>query len=451
MAEAPSVSPEQEGAETEAPSSGAAGTQPQAPPAAAGLPAGEEIGADVDHMPNLDSGSTDEEGQDCGASPVAAEPRHALLEKDTDGTLKVYLPQWFAVGWGGAKAVAAELAKERNLLIDKYGLPVDFLLKVAGLLVLRRVDLGSYRLLEAAAVVLPLPCRRVPCWGPAKSAAALARSILPAVLTTRGVAVADKLLECVMPRFRRKRSASCAALDSLQDAPLEPYLMRAAIVALLHSEEMEKLKQLLAIQGVSLPQDRFHTTNAELCRFAAAHGLTEGKKRKAVVHGAKMIAQMLRWREGYDFMDEAEMTQWCSYVRFSGSDDKGRPILVVLLGKAMCTLTKADRGEFVRAIMSNVEHVVTHTLSDMEGEPEHLTVVLDACGCRAWQVPGTSRVFRQVTRMLTRFYPARLARLYVVDLPLLPRCWFEVMASFLHPTTKQKLVFCSSDDPDLPV
>lgn len=117
-------------------------------------------------------------------------------------------------------------------------------------------------------------------------------------------------------------------------------------------------------------------------------------------------------------------------------------------------------------------------LQDELPGPEHITVVVDASGCRTTQAASAIRIFKkvqsrfprpppplvfcllrllslpwlsfpavltrwccprpQVVRTLTSYYPARLARLHIVGLPRLLFLLFQATKPLVHPPTRQK-------------
>lgn len=109
-----------------------------------------------------------------------------------------------------------------------------------------------------------------------------------------------------------------------------------ALLAHEFREQLQQMKREIALRGVALPGDRFDETDAELFRFANAFGLAEGRPR-AVRLGAEMCCDAVRWRASYPFLhrDPEQLRPWRQYVRWHGKDTSGRPVLWVMLARAV--------------------------------------------------------------------------------------------------------------------
>ena len=61
-----------------------------------------------------------------------------------------------------------------------------------------------------------------------------------------------------------------------------------------------------------------------------------------------------------------------------------------------------------------------------------------------------ARLGQRLATVLERNYPARLHRLYVLDLPTSALWLAQFVQRWVHPVTKRKVVMCASDSPEVP-
>mmetsp|Transcript_31675 Transcript_31675/g.81151 ORF Transcript_31675/g.81151 Transcript_31675/m.81151 type:complete len:639 (+) Transcript_31675:89-2005(+) len=388
-----------------------------------------------------------------------------MVRRTEDGGLEV--AHWLQSGLAAGRSAAGAVGRRRQALQQERGVPVDFILKVAGVLTLRHLNRRAFRRVEFLAYALPLPMRRLH-WAPARAAGVAATGMVKAVVTVRILVLADLLLDRLWRRLRGRGaespdvsasaspeahgrsggSARVARPSSVGSGAL--HLQRAVDIAAKYHVEMQEMKSVLEDMGITeLPPDRFREGDAELCRFAGAHGLTK-EEPQAVVRGAQMVEAFLGWRASYPFMVQSELRRWEHLVRLAGRDEEGRPVVVMHLGPAL-RLPRDKAAGFVVAIISVVDIVVTGLLGDEPGHPENLTTVLDVAGCGMMQVSSSVGVMKQVITILTANYPARLARLCIVDPPRIAQWALQVLYPFIPPVTRKKLVLCSASDPRVPI
>lgn len=125
--------------------------------------------------------------------------------------------------------------------------------------------------------------------------------------------------------------------------------------------------------------------------------------------------------------------------------------MLVSLGDALRTLPNNKCKDYVTAIISTVEVAVTKLLGDGADQPEHMNCVLDVGGTRIMQATSSMSMMKKVISALTNNYPARLAGLYVVDLPMIAQWILQALMPFMHPVTRKKVALCSATDRTLPI
>ena len=59
-------------------------------------------------------------------------------------------------------------------------------------------------------------------------------------------------------------------------------------------------------------------------------------------------------------------------------------------------------------------------------------------------------LIKTVAQTLNRHFPGRLHRFYLVDLPAVIRWPVKAIVAMGHPSTHEKIVLCSANDPRLP-
>lgn len=66
------------------------------------------------------------------------------------------------------------------------------------------------------------------------------------------------------------------------------------------------------------------------------------------------------------------------------------------------------------------------------------------------QASHVLKLIKRVSLTLNRYYPGRMHRFYLVDLPRMLRWPVKAIIALGHPTTRAKVVLCDADDPRLP-
>ena len=93
---------------------------------------------------------------------------------------------------------------------------------------------------------------------------------------------------------------------------------------------------------------------------------------------------------------------------------------------------------------------VSKWLSNAPGKAEQMTVVLDCRGMGFFKAVKEGAVVRDLAITLTKNYPARLGKLYLVDLPPVLNSVLNGVRAVLHKVTREKIVGGSSSSSELP-
>ena len=65
------------------------------------------------------------------------------------------------------------------------------------------------------------------------------------------------------------------------------------------------------------------------------------------------------------------------------------------------------------------------------------------------QANSLVKIIKHVSLILNRHYPGRLHKFFIVDLPSVMKWPVKAIVSLGHPVTRQKIVLCTSNDPEL--
>ncbi|KAK9817044.1 hypothetical protein WJX72_008826 [[Myrmecia] bisecta] len=231
---------------------------------------------------------------------------------------------------------------------------------------------------------------------------------------------------------------------------------RSVEAAANHAGDMARMREMLRERGITLPEDRFDATNAELMRYAFTAGLTKAKtehaRTAALETAVDGVAQTLHWLTSHRFMTPADLTRWEHIVQWQGKDPQGRPILVIRIGKALRQYKYRghDLEAIAEAIVSQTEEAVRHKLTNAPGGPDQVVVVMDALGATNLQATKLLVMFQTVAITLNHHYPGRLHRLYLVEAPRIIQWPLQGIKQLLHPATSDKILLCPASDPQLP-
>ncbi|XP_048324032.2 uncharacterized protein LOC107408865 [Ziziphus jujuba] len=185
-----------------------------------------------------------------------------------------------------------------------------------------------------------------------------------------------------------------------------------------------QLHKELEKQGISLPE---RIDEDELCRFYAAAN-------SDFTSFLSSIKKTIRWRETYRILSLQELEMWSNMVFWHGCDMKERPCLVVRLGLACSSLLPPDRPRFAQAVISHVEHGVSHLVNP---ENPQITVLVDCEGLSPLKVP--MQIIRTCSSLLQDHFPNRLGYLFVIRLPPVLRVIAQTLIQVLKPVTRKKL------------
>ncbi|XP_026415497.1 uncharacterized protein LOC113310894 [Papaver somniferum] len=187
-----------------------------------------------------------------------------------------------------------------------------------------------------------------------------------------------------------------------------------------------QLHMELEKQEITLPE-RFNED--ELHRFYAA---ANGNMSCLIL----AIKKTLRWRETYKILSLEELEMWSRLVYWHGYDMKLRPCLIVRLGLACSSLASSDRPRFAQAIVSQIEHGVLHLINL---EDRQITVILDCEGLSPFKFP--MQMMRSCSTLMQDHYPNRLGCLFVIRLPPVIRVISQTFIQVLKSATRKKLRF----------
>lgn len=66
------------------------------------------------------------------------------------------------------------------------------------------------------------------------------------------------------------------------------------------------------------------------------------------------------------------------------------------------------------------------------------------------QASHVLKLIKHVSLTLNQYYPGRLHRFYLVDLPRMIRWPVKAIIALGHPATREKVILCSANDKRLP-
>ncbi|MCL7039389.1 hypothetical protein MKW94_006739 [Papaver nudicaule] len=305
-----------------------------------------------------------------------------------------------------------------------------FLLKVAGLEVIRRVSKAkcpfSWRGIQALQLLCYPPLKWIERWAPFKGLIMgmqnLSKPLLFLSIATTFSDQSEYFEEenddsnepqpCPEPSDTPLVEDSSICDNAPGGQETESWLLQLYM-------ELEK-------QEITLPE-RFNED--ELHRFYAA---VNGDLSCLILS----IKKTIRWRETYKILSLEELEMWSRLVYWHGYDMKLRPCLIVRLGLACSSLASSDRPRFAQAIVSQIEHGVLHLINL---EDRQITVILDCEGLSPFKFP--MQMMRSCSTLMQDHYPNRLGCLFVIRLPPVVRVIAQTFIQVLKPATRMKLRF----------
>lgn len=246
------------------------------------------------------------------------------------------------------------------------------------------------------------------------------------------------------------------------------------------SVEIKEMRRILEECEVQLPSPRFDD-DAELLRYAKSCGLlnanTIPERVSAVELAVRKVAESVNWLHGFHPLPERTVKRYARLVSWKGSDAAGRPIFLVRAGRALQLMKQEKWNEFVQVVMTLVDQsIATRMLassSHPQGEEsenfelvrrtsidssasmaqnaEKMVVVVDCRGATQWATARHLPVVKKLAVELNMNYPERLHRLYLLELPMLGRWVVQQILPALAPGTRDKIVYKSAEDTDLPI
>jgi hypothetical protein len=88
--------------------------------------------------------------------------------------------------------------------------------------------------------------------------------------------------------------------------------------------------------------------------------------------------------------------------------------------------------------------------ADFSTRPSQLICLVHAGEMGFSNLLELPRIGRGLATTLESNFPGRLSRLFILDLPPSWLWLLQLMQRIIHPSTKQKLVLCGSDSPNVP-
>ncbi|KAI3937913.1 hypothetical protein MKX01_027840 [Papaver californicum] len=299
----------------------------------------------------------------------------------------------------------------KSLIASEYaGQIAIFLLKVAGLEVIRRVSKAkcpfAWRGIQALQLLCYPPLKWIERWAPFKGLVMGMQNLSkPLFFLSIATTFADQSEYFEEENDDSNDSQPCPHIcdETSGGQETESWLLQ------LHME-LEK-------QGITLPE-RFNEDELQRC-YAAVNGNISSL--------ILSIKKTLRWRETYKILSLKELEMWSRLVYWHGYDMKLRPCLIVRLRLACSSLASSDRPRFAQAIVSQIEHEVLHLINL---EDRQITVILDCEGLSPFKFP--MQMMRSCSTLMQDHYPNRLGCLFVIWLPPVVRVFAQTFIQKLR-------------------
>eukprot|EP01018_Ginkgo_biloba_P011483 Gb_23883 [translate_table: standard] len=146
------------------------------------------------------------------------------------------------------------------------------------------------------------------------------------------------------------------------------------------------------------------------------------------------VEKTILWRETYHFFPLQQLESWSHLVFWHGWDIQLRPCLIIRLGLACSCLRPDERPRFAQAVVSQVEYGVLHFLYSGDSR---ITVIIDCEKTFAFGFP--MQMVKSCIVVVQQHFPARLASLFVMNLPPIMRIITKAFIQVLTPSTRKKV------------
>lgn len=139
-------------------------------------------------------------------------------------------------------------------------------------------------------------------------------------------------------------------------------------------------------------------------------------------------------------------------VRWCKDTPQGQSVLLVRFGRALQRCTGPQVPRFAQAIMSTVYNgCVDQLASRRMTRLEQVLVVIDCRGANSLMLAQHMSTIKQVAQSLNRHFPARLSKVYLVEVPQLLRWALGVVLAVLSKSTQARVRVVGEADKQLPI
>eukprot|EP01071_Lankesteria_metandrocarpae_P002015 Lankesteria_metandrocarpae@DN2029_c0_g1_i1.p2 len=162
-------------------------------------------------------------------------------------------------------------------------------------------------------------------------------------------------------------------------------------------------------------------------------------KENYLLKACEHIQEMIEWRRlSFPFSDtESELVKLLNLglIYWCGRDALLRPLLVIRLSRLPKTCSPAM---FIRLVVFGMEWGLRYLM--VPGKVETCNVLLDIRGVSLYSVPVSA--LSDLTTTLTKQYPFRLDKMWIINDSLIMQTFWSVIKSFLTEVQQQKMNFC---------
>ncbi|KAK6146698.1 hypothetical protein DH2020_020567 [Rehmannia glutinosa] len=176
-----------------------------------------------------------------------------------------------------------------------------------------------------------------------------------------------------------------------------------------------------------------------LLRFLIARSLDTEK-------AAKMFVQWQKWRASFvplDYIPDSEVEDELNgeKIYLQGLSRKGYPVVIV---KANKHYPSKDQPQFKKFVVHILDKAIASSIRGEEIGNEKLTVILDLQQISYKNVDARGLITG--FQFLQAYYPERLAKLYLLNMPgFFVRVW-RLVSRFLEKATQEKIVIVSNEE-----
>lgn len=139
-------------------------------------------------------------------------------------------------------------------------------------------------------------------------------------------------------------------------------------------------------------------------------------------------------------------------MRWCRDTPQGQCVLLVRFGRALQRCSGAQVQRFADAVTSTVHiGLLSQLASRRVTRLEQVVVVIDCRGANSLMLAQHLPTIKHVAHVLNRHFPARLARLYLVEVPQLLRWALGVVMSVVSASTQARVRVVGESDRQLPI